>query len=239
MTEKKTDTPPKKNILQSIASGIEDGIRGTGNLIQQGGKAVWDGISGGGQMLVDAINKTGEVVVDQTTGAIGHIRDGVFYIGDKAMDGVVMVKDGVMTVGGNVVGTVVNTTKFIGDSEYRNNEGIPWLRGVISANQKTLAYQMQQNGKAMDVLYRSALGEELPQEEKELANKQIADMAKLVPALAIFLLPGGMVLLPTLAKLLPWELVPNLAPPEQIDEDTPVSAEQTTDETTASSSPEK
>ena len=73
---------------------------------------------------------------------------------------------------------------------------------------------MQQNQKTMGILYRYSTGEALGPEELEVATKQITDMAKMVPALAIFLLPGGMVLLPMLAKLLPWELIPDLKPQE-------------------------
>jgi hypothetical protein len=38
---------------------------------------------------------------------------------------------------------------------------------------------------------------------------QLIDLAKVVPALAIFAAPGGMLLLPLLAKLLPFNLLPS------------------------------
>ena len=40
-------------------------------------------------------------------------------------------------------------------------------------------------------------------------KEQLIDLAKAVPALAIFAAPGGMVLLPLLAKLLPFDVLPS------------------------------
>ena len=38
---------------------------------------------------------------------------------------------------------------------------------------------------------------------------QLIDLAKAVPALAIFAAPGGMLLLPLVAKLLPFSVLPS------------------------------
>jgi hypothetical protein len=38
---------------------------------------------------------------------------------------------------------------------------------------------------------------------------QLIDLAKVVPALAIFAAPGGMLLLPLLSKLLPFNILPS------------------------------
>ena len=38
---------------------------------------------------------------------------------------------------------------------------------------------------------------------------QLIDLAKAVPALAIFAAPGGLLLLPLLAKLLPFNVLPS------------------------------
>ena len=54
------------------------------------------------------------------------------------------------------------------------------------------------------------------------------DIAKIVPALGIFMLPGGSIFLPVLAKILPWDLMPTafqkealetLQSPEEEDDD--------------------
>jgi hypothetical protein len=43
---------------------------------------------------------------------------------------------------------------------------------------------------------------------------QLVDLAKAVPALAIFAAPGGMLLLPLLAKLLPFSVLPSAWDPK-------------------------
>ncbi len=61
---------------------------------------------------------------------------------------------------------------------------------------------------ALDVLWRLSLGDEVSGREKEMAVDQLKYLARWVPALAVFSLPGGMVLLPILAKVLPFNLLP-------------------------------
>lgn len=215
-----------KGILQSMTEGVLSGVKAStdmivegattvANTVADGGKSLWEGLTESAHFLLEGLESTSEVVVDQVTGAVGYVQDGVYYLGGKAVEGTVLVTDGVMTVGGTVVGTIFNTTRFVGDPDYREKVGIPWLKEVIQSNRDTLAYQMQQNQKAMDVLYRYSMGEELTDEETEEATKQLNDMIKLVPALAIFLVPGGSLLLPILGKLLPWEVFPDLRSPEQ------------------------
>jgi hypothetical protein len=45
--------------------------------------------------------------------------------------------------------------------------------------------------------------------EKAKVREQLIDLAKTIPALAIFAAPGGMILLPILLKLLPFNLLPS------------------------------
>lgn len=226
MTEKhkiEEQTQDKKGFFDSLAEGLMTGLKDSTQALLDSANFVTELLSDGTKLLLENLTKTGEMVVDQVSGSVGYIRDGVYYVGDKAVEGTVMIKDGVVSVGEEVIGTLINTSKFITDKEYRDNVGIPWLRKVIDSNKKTLAYQMQQNQKAMDVLYRYSLGETLTGEEMEIATKQLISMAKLVPALALFLLPGGTVLLPILARMLPWELIPDLKPPSEVENTSEVS----------------
>lgn len=215
-----------KNVFQKIADELMTQAKASGDALVQGanlvvdsvsasGKFLWDSLSEGAQFVLQAVEQTGEIVVDQVTGTVGFVKDGVLFIGGKAVEGTVMIKDGVVMVGETVVGSVINTTRFLGDAEYRETVGIPWLKNVVETNRETLVYQMQQNQKAMGILYRISLGETVSEEETAEAMSQIAVMARLVPALALFLAPGGSLLLPILSKLLPWELVPNLRPPTE------------------------
>jgi len=211
--KKKDDENVVQSLFSDITDGVITGIKDSANVLLEGGQFITGLITESTKTLLDTLNKTTEFVVDQVNGGIGYFKDGVYYIGDKAVEGTVVVRDGVLMIGENVIGTVINTTKFISDSKYRDEVGIPWLKELIDSNQKIIVYQMQQNQKSMEILFRYSLGEDLKPEELEIAKTQLIDMIKLVPAFAIFLLPGGMVLLPILAKLLPWELIPDLKPP--------------------------
>ena len=49
----------------------------------------------------------------------------------------------------------------------------------------------------------------MSREEKTAMREQLIDVAKAVPALAIFAAPGGVLLLLALAKVLPFDLLPS------------------------------
>ena len=57
-------------------------------------------------------------------------------------------------------------------------------------------------------LLQKSTKEELSPEEKEQVKEQFYDILKSMPSLAIFLLPGGTLLLPIVMKLVP-ELIPS------------------------------
>jgi ABC-type proline/glycine betaine transport system permease subunit len=49
----------------------------------------------------------------------------------------------------------------------------------------------------------------LTPEEKRKVRLQLLDILKTIPALAIFALPGGSLVLPVLIRLLPFNLLPS------------------------------
>jgi ABC-type proline/glycine betaine transport system permease subunit len=49
---------------------------------------------------------------------------------------------------------------------------------------------------------------DLSKEEKQQVKKQLLDICKTIPSLAIFILPGGSLLLPLLVKFIP-QLLPS------------------------------
>ncbi|MFT7344774.1 MAG: hypothetical protein ACI9XP_001362 [Lentimonas sp.] len=57
-------------------------------------------------------------------------------------------------------------------------------------------------------LIRKSTKEELSKEEKELVKSQFLDIMKSMPALAIFMLPGGALLLPIVLRIIP-DLIPS------------------------------
>ena len=71
--------------------------------------------------------------------------------------------------------------------------------------------------KQLVLLVKKSASEELSKEEKDLVKTQFKDIVKSVPALAIFMLPGGTILLPILLKVLP-DLVPTAFRENKIDD---------------------
>ncbi|HEY6104756.1 MAG TPA: hypothetical protein VIV59_02145, partial [Anaeromyxobacteraceae bacterium] len=80
---------------------------------------------------------------------------------------------------------------------------------VVTDNLEAIATEVKQTGELGQLLAKAAAGKALSGEEKGRVRAQLVDLAKAVPALAIFAAPGGMLLLPILAKLLPFSLLPS------------------------------
>lgn len=81
-----------------------------------------------------------------------------------------------------------------------------WIK-VLGRNKDKLATELKQS-KELVALIRKSTSEELSKEEKEKVKTQFMDIVKSMPALAIFLLPGGALLLPIVLKIIP-DLVPS------------------------------
>ena len=58
-------------------------------------------------------------------------------------------------------------------------------------------------------LLMKATSTQLSKEEKQKVQDQLTDILKTIPALAVFALPGGAIILPVLIKLLPFNLLPS------------------------------
>ena len=80
---------------------------------------------------------------------------------------------------------------------------------VVTDNLEAIVTEVKQTGELGQLLAKAAAGKALSAEEKRRVREQLVDLARAVPALAIFAAPGGMLLLPILAKLLPFRLLPS------------------------------
>lgn len=80
---------------------------------------------------------------------------------------------------------------------------------AIFENVDHLWEEIRETGDLAVLLARRASGQKLDEKETRRMKEQLADVAKAVPSLAIFTLPGGFVLLPILLKLLPFDLRPS------------------------------
>ncbi len=80
---------------------------------------------------------------------------------------------------------------------------------AVTQNLEAVVSEIRETGELGQLLAKAAAGGALSAEEKRKVKEQLIDLAKAVPALAIFAAPGGMLLLPLLAKLLPFSVLPS------------------------------
>jgi hypothetical protein len=81
------------------------------------------------------------------------------------------------------------------------------LRAVLVANRERLVREIQDTSDLM-ALFVKANHERLSAAERERVAQGLLEVAKKIPAIGIFLLPGGGLLLPILFRILPASLVP-------------------------------
>lgn len=79
---------------------------------------------------------------------------------------------------------------------------------IVRANLGALRTEIQETGDLMALLMKSARHELTPDEQARVKS-QLLDICKTIPALAIFVAPGGSLLLPLLMKVLPFNLMPS------------------------------
>ena len=78
---------------------------------------------------------------------------------------------------------------------------------LVSRNKKRLQKELQQSKELMVLLSQSTV-RDLSKEESKQLQEQLIDVIKTIPSLAIFMLPGGALLLPLFVKLIP-KLLPS------------------------------
>jgi hypothetical protein len=89
-----------------------------------------------------------------------------------------------------------------------------WIK-ILGRNKDKLINEIQQS-KDLVKLIKKSTTEELSKEEKERVKTQFLDIVKTMPALAIFMLPGGAILLPIVLKIIP-NLIPSAFRDNEID----------------------
>ena len=117
----------------------------------------------------------------------------------------------VLSVPGGVVkdaaGAVLNTSRFLTSRQYRCEIGYPWLKETVVRNKNAVWNEVGESDEMLRLMWRFARGETLTDGEQKRVREQLLDLARVVPALAIFALPGGVMLLPMRARALPWDLL--------------------------------
>lgn len=79
----------------------------------------------------------------------------------------------------------------------------------LKGNLDKLVTELKETGELGTLLARASAGQTLSAEDKRKIKAQLIDLAKAVPALAVFAAPGGLLLLPILIKVLPFNLLPS------------------------------
>ena len=82
------------------------------------------------------------------------------------------------------------------------------IERAIRRNSEKIVQEIRETGELAQLLARCAQ-HSLSTDEKDRMHEQIIDLCKIVPALAVFALPGGALLLPILHRLLPFDLMPS------------------------------
>ncbi len=106
------------------------------------------------------------------------------------------------------------SSKNIVKSFYDNSSKM--VSKLISRNGKRLKKELQQSKELMILLSHSTV-RDLSKEEQKQAQEQLIDVFKSIPSLAIFLLPGGALLLPLFVKFIP-KLLPSAFDDNRIEE---------------------
>ncbi|MFP2903986.1 hypothetical protein ACLESD_02705 [Pyxidicoccus sp. 3LFB2] len=84
------------------------------------------------------------------------------------------------------------------------------MQETLEKNFHRLMQEVRETGDLAVLLTKAARrGQKLTSEERKRMRAQLIDVAKAIPALAIFAAPGGILLLAALAKVLPFSLLPS------------------------------
>ncbi len=90
-----------------------------------------------------------------------------------------------------------------------SEELVQSMQRTLEKNFHRLMREVRQTGELSVLLTRAARGQKLSAQERLKMRAQLIDVAKAVPALAIFAAPGGILLLIALAKVLPFNILPS------------------------------
>jgi hypothetical protein len=99
---------------------------------------------------------------------------------------------------------LLSSTNMV-QSFYNNSSKM--VKRLITRNSKRL-YQELKDSKELMVLLTQSTKRDLNNEEQKKMQEQLLDVFKSIPSLAIFLLPGGAILLPLVVKFIP-KLLPS------------------------------
>jgi hypothetical protein len=104
---------------------------------------------------------------------------------------------------------ILFTLKFFSSKKFRHERGIPRFQQLFKSNWELIKGEFLKSEEMLIIWWKLANGIKVSHIEKRYARDQLFELSKYIPALAIFLLPGGLLLLPLVARVLPWDLLPS------------------------------
>ncbi|PLX04540.1 MAG: hypothetical protein C0594_09080 [Marinilabiliales bacterium] len=107
-----------------------------------------------------------------------------------------------------VIGNWENIYFLSGKGNYRivSSKLQKRLNLALKRNKRKLRQEIYESKELVELLVKSTR-EDLSDEEKKKVKDQLVDIIKTIPAFAIFMVPGGSVLLPILLKILPKNIL--------------------------------
>ena len=82
------------------------------------------------------------------------------------------------------------------------------VEDVVKLNLGRIVTEIKETGELAQLLVKRSKGQLTPEEEAKVRS-QLADILKTIPALGLFAVPGGSLLLPIVIKLLPFDVLPS------------------------------
>ena len=79
---------------------------------------------------------------------------------------------------------------------------------AVQSSLENIMTEIRETGE-LSVLLAKATSQPLTEEERRKVKEQLLDIAKTIPALAIFCLPAGGIVLAVLIKVLPFNILPS------------------------------
>lgn len=83
------------------------------------------------------------------------------------------------------------------------------LKRAVRENVDRIYQEIRETRELYDLMLKWSREGELSPEEKETVKAQLIDICKTVPALAVFMVPFGGILLAVLIKYLPFNILPS------------------------------
>ena len=107
------------------------------------------------------------------------------------------------------------SSKNVVESFYHNSSKM--VKKLISRNSKRLLLELKESKELVKLISHSTV-RDLTKEEQKKINTQLIDLFKSIPSFAIFMLPGGALLLPLFIKFIP-KLLPSAFDDNRIDDE--------------------